>query len=61
MLALGSSKIGTALGFIFYTQKREILIFLWKFLRLFTDLGKTRENLKLDGEVCNRNKDKFRR
>lgn len=26
----------------------------------FTDLGKTRENVKVDGEVCSRNKDKFR-
>ena len=51
MLAFSSSKIGIASGYIFCTQKWEILSFLWKFLRFFTDLGKTRENLKLDGEV----------
>lgn len=29
------------------------------FDRFFADLRKTRENLKVDGEVCSRNKDKF--
>lgn len=34
-------------------------MFLRNFDRFFTDLRKTRENLKLDGEESSRNKDKF--
>lgn len=32
---------------------------LGNFDRFFSNLGKTRENLKVDGEVCSRNNDKF--
>jgi len=34
-------------------------MFLWNFDRFLPVLAKTCENLKLDGEVCSRNKDKF--
>lgn len=59
MLAFGSPKIGTDLGFVFCTQKLGKVCFLWKFWCFFADLRKKRGNLKLDGEVCSRNKDKL--
>jgi len=59
MLASCSPKFGIALGFVFCTQKLEILCFCGNFNRFFSNLGKTRENLKMDGEESSRNKDIF--
>ena len=37
----------------------KFYVFCGNFDRFFADLRKNRENLKLNGEVCSRNKDKF--